>query len=126
MSVPPRVYRSVSPLSASVAAMAVPMFVLDAVFSATLRVVLAPSVNTGALLVVAGVSVSFNTTASSADQLRPDLLQDLCAAPLTWAASKANVVPATSSVKVWAAVVRSVSKWSCNWAFRVRKIAVIA
>ena len=40
-----------SPLSASVAAMAVPMFWLAAVFSATLRVVLVPSVNVGALLV---------------------------------------------------------------------------
>ena len=35
--------------------MAVPMFRLDAVFSATLRVVLVPSVNTGALFPAASV-----------------------------------------------------------------------
>ena len=53
------------------------------------------------LLAVAGVSVSLNATAAPADQLRPDLLQALCWAALTWASSKANVVPSTSSVKVW-------------------------
>ena len=48
LSVPARVYSSVSPLSASVAATGAPMFAPDGVFSATLRVVLVPSVNVGA------------------------------------------------------------------------------
>ena len=48
-SVPPRLYVNVS-LSASVADTGVPMFVFAAAFSVIERVVVSPSVNTGALL----------------------------------------------------------------------------
>ena len=55
-SVPLRVYVKVS-LSASTAAMALPMFWAAAVFSTTVRVVLVPSVKTGALFVVVASAV---------------------------------------------------------------------
>ena len=58
-SVPPSVYVSVSPLSVSVAVTARPMTVPLAVFSATVRLVLSPSLNVGAVfVVVAGVTVN--------------------------------------------------------------------
>ena len=74
----------------------------------------AVAVRTGAPGTVGAGSTSFTTTGSSTDQLRPELLQILTAVVLVSASSKANVVPATSKVKVWAAVVRSALKPSTN------------
>ena len=64
-SVPPRLYVKISP-SASVADTAEPMSKPEPVFSSTERVVLSPSVNTGALFVVAASGSLVVTVPSAA------------------------------------------------------------
>ena len=76
---------------------------------------------TSVSVIVGTVSVNFNTTVSPSDQLRPELVQ-VALASTTVASAKANNVPATSSVKVWAAVVRGVSRSICNDPFERRMI----
>ena len=76
---------------------------------------------TSVSVIVGTVSVNFNTTVSPSDQIRPELVQ-VALASTTVASAKANNVPATSSVKVWAAVVRAVSRSICNDPFERRMI----
>ena len=85
----------------------------------------AVAVRTGAPGTVGVFSVSFTTTGSSTDQLRPELLQILARALLVVASSKWNVVPATSSVRVSAAVRRAGSNVISSNPFGRRKSAVI-